>query len=155
MVADSFKERLETVYRADGDQALLDRAYDDWADDYERDIWSSGNPKIAVTIGLVERHVGARNSRILDCGCGPGILAALLKMIGYVNIVGIDASDAMLAVAATKRCYAELHKKYLAADIDLADESFDAVIASGILTQGHAPPDALDGILRIAKPARR
>jgi len=41
---------------------------------------------------------------------------------------------------------------YLSERIDLADESYDAVVAAGVLTHGHAPPESLDGILRLCKP---
>jgi ubiquinone/menaquinone biosynthesis C-methylase UbiE len=58
----------------------------------------------------------------------------------------------MLAAARAKGCYVELRKGLLGAEIDLPSESFDAVTAAGVLTHGHAPPESLDGLLRIAKP---
>ena len=36
--------------------------------------------------------------------------------------------------------------------MDLPDASFDAVVAMGVLTHGHAPPESLVGILRLLKP---
>jgi hypothetical protein len=33
----------------------------------------------------------------------------------------------------------------------LPEASYDAVVAAGVLTHGHAPPEALDGILKIAR----
>jgi ubiquinone/menaquinone biosynthesis C-methylase UbiE len=151
-MAPKLEDRLDQAYQASGDRDKLDRVYDDWARDYDQDIWASGNPYIALMAGLCGRHIPDRNARILDGGCGTGNMAELLHRIGYTNIVGIDASDGMLAAARTKGCYAELHKMLLGAKIGLPAESFDAVTAAGVLTHGHAPPESLDGLLEVAKP---
>ncbi|NNF79888.1 MAG: methyltransferase domain-containing protein, partial [Rhizobiales bacterium] len=127
-MTDNFQDRLDAVFRSGGDQALLDEVYDAWARDYEKDIWASGNPQKALITGFVERHVGRPDARILDGGCGTGILTSILNTLGYRNIVGIDASEGMLDVARAKGCFAELHKMLLAAHIDLPDGSFDAAI---------------------------
>lgn len=149
---DRLENRLDAVYQTHGDRARLDEAYDDWAREYDQDICASGNPYFTLITGLAGRYIPDRNARILDGGCGTGLLGQILNLIGFSNIVGIDASDGMLAVAKSKSCYAELHKLLLGARIDLPDESFDAVTAAGVLTHGHAPPESLDGILRVAKP---
>ena len=151
-MTDDLEDKLDAVYRSGGDRDKLDRVYDGWARDYDRDIWASGNPYVALMVGLAGRYIPDRNARILDGGCGTGNMAQLLRLIGYANIVGIDASDGMLAAARAKGCYAELHKMLLGARIDLPAESFDAVTAAGVLTHGHAPPDSLDGLIEVARP---
>jgi len=151
-MSDDLESKLDAVYQAGGDREKLDRLYDDWAREYDQDLWASGNPYIALMAGLAGRYIAERDARILDGGCGTGNMAQLLRLIGYTNIVGLDASDGMLAAAQTKGCYVELHKGLLGAKIDLPAESFDAVTAAGVLTHGHAPPDSLDGLLEIAKP---
>ena len=149
---DGLENRLDTIYKTNGDRESLDNAYDEWAQDYDQDIFSSGNPYITLITGLAGRYIPDTNARILDGGCGTGHLGQVLNIIGFKNIVGIDASDGMLAVAKQKNCYVELHKLLLGSKIDLPDESFDAVIAAGVLTHGHAPAESLDGILQVAKP---
>jgi 2-polyprenyl-3-methyl-5-hydroxy-6-metoxy-1,4-benzoquinol methylase len=146
------ESKLDAVYRAEGDRDRLDRAYDDWALEYDQDLWASGNPYIAIMAGLVGRYIRDRDARILDGGCGTGNMAQILSVMGYANIVGIDASAGMLAAADAKGCYVELHKMLLGAKIDLPPAGFDAITAAGVLTHGHAPPAALDGLLDIAKP---
>ena len=146
------EDRLDAAYQAGGDRNKLDRVYDDWAGDYDQDLWASGNPYTAVMAGLAGRHIPERKARILDGGCGTGNMGELLRLMGYTDIVGIDASDGMLAAARAKDCYLELHKMLLGAEIDLPAESFDAVTAAGVLTHGHAPPESLDGLLAVAKP---
>ena len=146
------ESRLDTVYRSGGERAKLDRAYDDWARDYDRDLWASGNPYIAVMAGMVGRYIPDRAARILDAGCGTGNMAQLLALMGYHNIEGLDPSEGMLAVAEAKGCYRALHRLLLDTRIDLPAASYDAVTAAGVLTHGHAPPESLDGLLAIAKP---
>ena len=148
----SFENRLDAVYQSGGDRQKLDQLYDDWAREYDQDLWASGNPYIALIAGMAGRYIANRNARILDGGCGTGNMAQILCLIGYTNIVGIDASDGMLAVAQAKGCYVELHKMLLGAKIELPAKSFDAITAAGVLTHGHAPPESLDGLLEIAKP---
>ena len=147
------EDRLDTVYQSGGKREELDQAYDDWAESYDRDLWASGNPFLTLIVALAARHIPSRTAKILDGGCGTGNAGALLHLLGYRNIVGLDASDGMLAAADAKGCYRELHKKLLGRKIDLPPESFDAITAAGVLTHGHAPPESLDGLLEIAKPA--
>ncbi len=143
---------LDAVYKTDGDRKKLDHLYDSWARNYDQDLWASGNPYIALMAGMVGRYVPDRNARILDGGCGTGNMAEVLHKLGYANIIGIDASDGMLAAAKTKECYRQLHKMLLGARIDLPCDSFDAITAAGVLTHGHAPAEAIDGLVGIAKP---
>ncbi len=76
------EDRLDAAYQAGGDRNRLDRVYDDWARDYDQDLWASGNPYIALMAGLAGRYIADRNARILDGGCGTGNMAELLHLIG-------------------------------------------------------------------------
>ncbi len=143
---------LERVYQTDGERKTLDTLYDEWASDYDQQLWASGNPYIAIATGLIGRHVRDYDAKILDAGCGTGNMAQVLHQMGYRNIEGLDPSSGMLAVAQRKEVYQQLHQLYLDSRIDLADDSFDAVVAAGVLTHGHAPPESLDGILKLARP---
>lgn len=143
---------LDAVYETGGDRGQLDGLYDEWVRTYDQDLWASGNPYTALMIGMVGRHVPDTGARILDGGCGSGNMGQLLHQFGYTNIVGIDASDGMLAAAKAKGCYVEVHKLLLGASIGLPAGSFDAITAAGVLTHGHAPPESLDGLLEVAKP---
>lgn len=143
---------LERVYQADGERKTLDTLYDEWASDYDQQLWASGNPYIAIATGLIGRHVRDYDAKILDAGCGTGNMAQVLHQMGYRNIEGLDPSSGMLAVAQRKEVYQQLHQLYLDSKIDLSDDSFDAVVAAGVLTHGHAPPESLDGILKLTRP---
>ena len=143
---------LERVYAADGDRDTLDRLYDEWAEQYDEHIWASGNPYIAIAAGMVGRHVPDWGARILDAGCGTGNMGQVLHQMGYGNLTGLDASEGMLQLANRKAVYSVLHQLVLAAEIELPGGSFDAVVAAGVLAHGHAPPESLDGILKLIRP---
>jgi SAM-dependent methyltransferase len=148
-------EDLETwlarVYAADGDHATLQALYDQWASDYDQQLWASGNPYIAIAAGFTGRLLQDFDARILDAGCGTGNMAQILTQMGYRNIDGLDPSAGMLAVARNKQFYRQLHQLYLQPHMELPAASYDAVVAAGVLTHGHAPPEALDGILEVTR----
>jgi SAM-dependent methyltransferase len=68
---------------------------------------------------LVEelRGRGFRNGVVVDLGCGSGILARILSHAGY-RIIGMDISDAMLAIARERAPDAELYvRSFVSADL--------------------------------------
>lgn len=147
------QERLSRVYRAGGDPALLARHYDDWAARYDEDMVGLGYVNPSLACGLVGRHLGDEGARILDAGVGTGLIGRLLHLLGYRELVGIDLSQGMLDRAAGLGAYRELHRMVLGEPLDFPDDAFDACVACGVLTVGHAPPRALDELLRVVRPA--
>ena len=143
---------VNKVYAAEGDRAELERLYDEWAEDYERHKWASGNPGIAIAVGKIGRHLRDFDARILDAGCGTGNVGLVLHQIGYRNLEALDPSNGMLEAARGKGIYQALHPLFLDQDIDLPANSYDLVVASGVFTEGHAPPTALDGLLKLTMP---
>ncbi len=127
-------------------------AYDDWALNYEADLCGMGYRIPAVIAAVFTRFVTKDASPILDAGCGGGIQAEPLAMIGYGPITGIDLSEGMLEVARGKGIYSELHQMMLGQRLGFEDNSFAAVISSGVITPKHAPPESFDELVRVAKP---
>ncbi len=105
----------------------------------------------AIAAGAFARFVPPDTAPILDAGCGGGIQAEALALLGYGPLIGLDLSPGMLDVARQKNIYAELHQGALGARLDLPDESMGAVLCVGTITPNHAPPDSFDGLLRVAK----
>jgi SAM-dependent methyltransferase len=142
---------LDKVYTAKslGD---LEGAYHEWADRYDTDMLSTGYLHIPVIIGLVTRHVPRTDAAILDAGVGTGQVGAILSILGYNNLNGLDMSQAMLAKAEARKCYAELKHGVLGEKLDYSDKSFDAIISTGTFTTGHAPASAFDELVRILEP---
>lgn len=84
---------------------------------------------------------------VLEIGCGTGSLAALMAERG-ADVVGIDLSEAMLAVARKSAPNAELHHM-TATEIDrLEGRKFDRVIA--VLSFSELSEEELDYVLGAA-----
>lgn len=105
---------------------------------------------------LVDAMV-ARNAHVLDAGCGPGRVGAVLHAAGH-RVVGVDADPALIDAAR------EDHPgpQWLVADLaelDLAaqgvDEPFDAAVIAGNVLAFVAPgtePDVLAQVARHVRP---
>jgi ubiquinone/menaquinone biosynthesis C-methylase UbiE len=126
--------------------------YDEWAADYETHMGNVGYTHPAMVAAMLSRHVPPGDDAILDAGAGTGIMAEILTAMGYPNIVGIDNSPKMLAVAANKKKYRELRQMVLGEPLDFADDQFAAVSAAGVFTEGHAPLSGLDELIRVTRP---
>ncbi|ANK80132.1 MAG: hypothetical protein TEF_04530 [Rhizobiales bacterium NRL2] len=145
-------DMLARVYAADGDPEKLIESYDSWASSYDRDLFAMGYRHPVVVAGTLARFASNLDITVLDAGCGSGLLGEALSLLGYAEIVGIDLSEGMLEQAAAKACYADLQQVMLGEDLEYADGTFDAVVSAGVMTVGHAPPEALVELARVTKP---
>ncbi len=145
------QDRIESVYAAKGN-AELEARYDDWAAEYDQDLGTDAvwiSPRIAVA--RLAEHVDI-GSTILDAGAGTGLVGERLAAAGYRDLVAIDLSPGMLAAARAKGVYRELRQMTLGQPLAFADAAFDAVIAVGVFTTGHAPARAFDELIRVTRP---
>ena len=143
-------KRLQSVYSA-RDNRELESSYDEWADDYEGDMLSLGYVVPAVAAGLVGRHVPPGGT-VLDAGAGTGLFGSVLRVLGYEDLVGIDISERMLEKAGEKDAYHALHRMVLGEPLGFDGGSFSAAVCVGVFTTNHAPPEALDELVRVGEP---
>lgn len=145
-------QRLQGVLGSTGGKDIADR-YDDWAAKYEADMASAGYRTPIIACSLFARHVPTDNGPVLDAGAGTGMGADNLRLLGYDEIHGVDASPRMLDAARRKGLYASLHEAMLGGSVlPFEDDTFAGVLGLGILIPGHAPPEALDELVRVTKP---
>ena len=143
-------KRLQNVYSA-RDNRELASSYDEWAEDYEDDMLSLGYAIPAVAAGFVGRHVPIGGT-VLDAGAGTGMFGSILRVLGYEDIVGIDISERMLEKAREKDAYRGLHRMVLGEPLSFDAASFSAAVCVGVFTTNHAPPEALDELVRVVEP---
>ena len=126
--------------------------YDDWSknDKYNQDMidWEYSGPREVVTAFLP--HASNKGIKILDAGCGSGLVGEELSKEGYSIIHGADIA-AKLMNSIPAGIYQELHNIDLNKPINFTDDFFDAVLCVGTFTFGHVKARALSEFTRIVK----
>jgi len=95
---------------------------------------------------------------ILDVGCGTGVAGLTLWERGARSIHGLDISPEMLTEAGKRRTeegqtvYSRLDEADLTRPLPQNSDTFGAVISVGTFTHGHVGPEAIDELVRIARP---
>ncbi len=130
----------------------LAAVYGKWAESYDNDLLNEmGYPAPAITVNIFIRSGVDNENKVLDVGCGTGIIGSLLSGRGISTIDGLDYSEAMLAQAQKKNVYKKLIQADLNKPLDIASGSYDALISVGTFTFGHVGPGALYELVRIIR----
>lgn len=109
------------------------------------------NDALRPDLAIIARHVAA-GSRVLDVGCGDGLLMAALRDRAGVDARGIEIDAANVAAAVARG----LSVVQGDADVDLAGypaDAFDYAVLSQTLQTSRAPHQVLDELLRIGRKA--
>lgn len=130
--------------------------YDEWAAKYDQHLTEMNYifPGTAVnaltsTIGNSSDH---NKTKILDAGCGTGLVGVILSQNGFRTIDGLDISKGMLEQAKKTGSYRSLWEADLTKPIECADQTYDVVICVGTFTKGHVGHDpALMEFLRVIR----
>lgn len=133
-------------------QGNCEDVYDNWAQSYDADNAALGFRLPALASAFAARHIAPDAEPILDAGAGTGQVGSALKALGYSNIIGCDISAQMLAIAARTNAYRQLRRQTLGERLEFSDNTFAGVLCIGSFGPGHAPPDTLDELVRVARP---
>lgn len=126
------------------------RFYDDWAARYDAENIARGIRLPSVGAALLARHLAPEAGRVLDAACGTGLVGETLAALDY-RLVGCDLSPEMLRAARQTEAYGSLDKADLTA-LPYPDGTFAGFICIGAFGPGHAPPEALDELVRVVRP---
>ncbi|MGH1477231.1 MAG: class I SAM-dependent DNA methyltransferase [Geminicoccales bacterium] len=148
---DEKTRELHEAYASDSPEQAS-AIYDGWSEEYEEHMRGVGYAHPAMVASMLTRHQPPGSDPVLDAGTGTGIMGQILIALGYPSIAGFDASEGMLSHAAAKDIYQDLRPGRLGERLDYDDNFFAAAVASGVFTQGHAPLDGLDELVRVTRP---
>ena len=139
------------IYKLKTSEELL-KYYKDWADNnkYNKDmvVWNYTAPQ--ETVSILKKYAFDKNFKILDAGCGTGLVGIELKKYGYSNIEGVDFSQSMLDLV-PQDIYRKIEKIDLNKSLKFKDDMYDIVMCVGTFTYGHVKPKALDELIRITR----
>jgi len=133
-------------------QEELEELYRVWADNYDHDVVEViGYVGHSITSELLIKYLDNSKAKILDAGCGTGLVGEILHEKNFNNIVGIDFSQPMLDQALEKNVYQSLILADLNEKLAFKDNTFDAIVCAGTFTCGHVGPKAFSELIRVTK----
>ena len=139
------------IYKLTTSEEIL-KYYQDWTkkNKYNQDMVDLNYVAPKETVLILKKYVLDNNCKILDAGCGTGLVGIELKKCGYSNIEGVDFSQNMLDLI-PQNIYKKLEKIDLNKTLKFNTNIYDVVICVGTFTYGHVKPQALDELIRIIK----
>ena len=143
-------ERIQRVY-ASKDYGELTSEYDGWASEYDADLKTLGFSAPRAGAELLAKYVADKGEKVLDAGAGTGMVGEELAGQGFKRITALDMSPGMLTTANEKGVYEELVVGELGEPLPFETDGFAGTTCIGVLTIGHAPPEALDELVRVTK----
>ena len=130
----------------------LTEVYRDWAKKYDYDndhvLGTVSQPK---SVNLLSTRLKDKTAKIIDVGCGTGLVGEKLKAKDFIYFDGLDISKDMLSIAKS-RGYRNLFLGSLNKQLPVLDDAYDAAMCIGVFTQGHVSSDGFNELCRIVKP---
>ena len=119
--------------------------YDHIASNYEGMYLKMGYPDPKYVANYVTRFTkrnrqNPEDIKVIDFGCGTGLVGKYLAESGFKNITGLDISPKMLDEAASKGVYSDLVEHTLCNPVDFPTKfknHFDFVTCAGLINNNH------------------
>ena len=137
------------------------RLYKKWATSYEAGFVSENGYiyPLQVAAAFMDRADSAAR-RVLDIGCGTGLVGVGLAELGGPRPDGLDLSPEMLDEAGRKTdsqgrpIYGDLIVGDLTASLSLPDGAYDGIVSAGTFTHGHVGTGRLTSFIELLQTAR-
>jgi ubiquinone/menaquinone biosynthesis C-methylase UbiE len=144
-----FYDNLDLSQRKNEGELIT--VYQKWAALYDKDNDDLlGTVSQPTAVQIFQEFVKDKKLKIVDVGCGTGLVGQELKKSGYINFDGIDISQEMIDIA-YGRGYKDLFLGNLNESLPLKSKSYDAALCVGVFTHGHVGSDRLSELARIVK----
>jgi len=130
--------------------------YNECSANYEKVYLTAGWHDPLKCAELAHELVGenAEHVKVIDFGCGTGLVGHYLAERGFKYVEGVDACPGMIEQASKKNVYAAIHELFLGKPETFPNKfygAFDIVTASGILAEGHLDCSVFDEMLLALK----
>jgi predicted TPR repeat methyltransferase len=129
----------------------VEAEFDAEAAEYERQLtdWDYRVPEDSTK--LLTQYV-PRSAKVLEAGCGTGLVGAAHYVLGYQNLYGCDLSSAMLGLAKSKGIYKQLLHADLCQRLPYEDDDFDATTCLATLSFIEDAELTLREFCRVTRP---
>ena len=141
---------LNQTYRLETQEETLAH-YEAWADTYDEEITENNYAQPTRCASALAQFSTIDEINVLDIGCGSGLSGLALNDFGFKNIDGCDFSPSMLEKAKSTNVYQKLFLADINEELDIEEETYDAVCAVGVLAFAHVRTEALRQMLRVVK----
>jgi ubiquinone/menaquinone biosynthesis C-methylase UbiE len=144
-----FYDNLDLSQRKN--EGKLITVYQKWASLYDKDNDDLlGTVSQPTAVQIFQEYVQDKTLKVVDVGCGTGLVGKELKKNGFINFDGIDISKEMIDIA-YGRGYETLFLGNLNESLPFKSKSYDAALCVGVFTHGHVSSDRLSELVRIVK----
>ncbi|KAL5007564.1 hypothetical protein ScPMuIL_016370 [Solemya velum] len=131
--------------------------YSEWAyrGTYDHDLSPERYHGPEYAADVVSNHFikNRESAKILDVAAGTGRLGEELFHRGFRNIDALDPAEGMLSVARKRGAYKDYFCEFMDGHaLDIKNDTYDCVVVSGGMGEGHIPCRAVPEMIRIAKP---
>jgi predicted TPR repeat methyltransferase len=129
------------------------RLFDEFAESFDRNLTNLGYRAPDLVADEVARVYGEPSAslRVLDAGCGTGLLAELLRPWASI-LNGVDLSAGMLNKARQRGVYDRLDEFELTQFLTRHGQAFDLVVCTDTLCYFGELEEALDALARALRP---
>ncbi|XP_050724572.1 demethylmenaquinone methyltransferase-like isoform X6 [Eriocheir sinensis] len=145
----------ENVHRPGITPEEMAAGYDEWSENYEEMmIWKGGYRGPAITLEEALRWVPPERrakARVLDVAAGTGCVGSELHREGFRHIDAVDPSEGMMKQRETG-IYTNYFLEFIGSGHStVPKDTYDLVVISGGMGEGHIPLSGLDDLVRVAK----
>ncbi len=148
------EQMLARAYALRGDDPdETQKLYADWAETYDQTMLDGlayhSPQRLAALVAETEPR---RDVRVLDVGCGTGLLADSLRAQGFKRVDGLDYSAPMLAIAQREGRIDDAFLRDLNERLAMGAECYDMLVSTGTFTHGHVGAGCLLELLALLVP---
>lgn len=138
---------------ARADDAFVAQMFDRFAKDFDETLAQLHYAAPSLLISALSEVIPFAERRlvVLDAGCGTGLCGVLLRSTSK-QLIGVDLSAGMLAVAKERNVYDELHESELVAFMRAHPANYDLVISGDTLVYFGALEEAMSAAAGALRP---
>lgn len=116
------------------DEAYVRTVFDDFSSSFDQKLANLGYRAPELLQRALQERLGSacHDLELLDAGCGTGLYGERVKPY-CTRLVGVDLSPGMLAIAARRGLYDDLHESELASWLGAHPGAFDVVASADTL----------------------